>query len=436
MNLIPGIFLVVIIMIFVVPHAFANVPDNNPIINFQMDKQIYYHGERAILSGNTTLNSNDVLDIYLKSSPWTSFSEYPVRPMDDGTFYYTFIPSEHHTNMHGDYQAGVGPSVNSVPINILNYSYSAVSIIPLPDTLQIDKKIDAVNSTTHSMNNKLTGEMYSMNDDYLGFLDLVWIDITSITSKITSLFEVTSAHDIKIADLLLTIALQNKRIIELETDESFTIYCGEPENHYNNIHFTTNKGETLNGTAGPDLIFGGNGADTIYGLGGDDCIFGGNGADKIYGGDGDDEMHGGHGDDFIDGGDGKDIAEGHKGKDTCINSEIVIDCEIFDDDTPQPPPNDPEPDPKPNPQPGNLYCGEEKSFYDNVINGTSGDDVLVGTTYNDLIFGLGGDDLLKGKPGNDCLIGGAGFDTLQGGRGTDTCLEGEDVDDSCEVITP
>jgi len=235
-----------------------------------------------------------------------------------------------------------------------------------------------------------------------------------------------SLHDMYYT-MMEIIDYHNARIAELEIDEEFNLYCGEPENHYNDIHME-NGGDVRNGTAGPDLIFGGNGPDIIYGLGGDDCIFGGNGADTIYGGTGDDEIHGGHGNDFIDGGEGNDIAEGHKGKDTCINSEITIDCEIVDV-----PPNNPTPPDDPKPPEGNgPFCGEEKSFYDNVINGTAGNDVLVGTPQNDLILGLEGDDLLKGKPGNDCLIGGTGYDTLQGGKGVDICLEGEDVDKSCE----
>lgn len=78
----------------------------------------------------------------------------------------------------------------------------------------------------------------------------------------------------------------------------------------------SDKNETLNGTAGADLIFGLGGKNTINGLAGNDLICGGNGLDTISGGDGDDTIDGGNGDDVINGDAGNDILMGGAGNDT------------------------------------------------------------------------------------------------------------------------
>jgi Ca2+-binding RTX toxin-like protein len=82
---------------------------------------------------------------------------------------------------------------------------------------------------------------------------------------------------------------------------------------------------TLQGTAGPDVITGGNendlmlgfqGNDTLIGLEGDDTIFGGGGNDTLLGSPGADLLFGGAGDDFLNGGIGDlDIMVGGLGAD-------------------------------------------------------------------------------------------------------------------------
>jgi Ca2+-binding RTX toxin-like protein len=78
----------------------------------------------------------------------------------------------------------------------------------------------------------------------------------------------------------------------------------------------SDKNETLNGTAGADMIFGLGGKNTINGNAGNDLICGGNGVDTISGGDGDDTIEGGNGDDLIKGDAGNDILIGGAGNDT------------------------------------------------------------------------------------------------------------------------
>ncbi|MDH0892906.1 hypothetical protein N5C41_09570 [Pseudomonas sp. GD03985] len=81
--------------------------------------------------------------------------------------------------------------------------------------------------------------------------------------------------------------------------------------------------------------------------------------------------------------------------------------------------------------------------FDDITQGSIGDDGLDGTTGNDLLqggngddelFGDAGADRLEGGNGNDVLAGGAGNDTLLGGRGDDTYVfaagGGQDVIDN------
>lgn len=78
----------------------------------------------------------------------------------------------------------------------------------------------------------------------------------------------------------------------------------------------TNQSDTIDGTAGDDVICGGNGKDTINGLGGNDIILGQNGKDVLNGGIGNDTVMGGNGKDQVTGGLGVDALRGGNGKDT------------------------------------------------------------------------------------------------------------------------
>ena len=77
----------------------------------------------------------------------------------------------------------------------------------------------------------------------------------------------------------------------------------------------TEKQESLDGSAGTDMIFGLSGADTISGDSGNDLLCGGNGNDTLSGGDGDDVIDGENGDDSLSGGSGDDVLRGSLGND-------------------------------------------------------------------------------------------------------------------------
>ncbi len=97
---------------------------------------------------------------------------------------------------------------------------------------------------------------------------------------------------------------------------------------------------TLIGSAGDDILRGGNSNDSIdggrggdaeYGLGGIDNLLGGTGGDQLHGQRGSDRMIGGSGSDELDGDmpgypDGKDFANGGDGRDDC-EAEIRRNCE-------------------------------------------------------------------------------------------------------------
>jgi dipeptidyl aminopeptidase/acylaminoacyl peptidase len=73
-------------------------------------------------------------------------------------------------------------------------------------------------------------------------------------------------------------------------------------------------GCTLWGTAGNDLLVGGDGNDVICGLGGDDTLIGLGGNDRLLGGDGNDSIAGGLGHDVLSGGAGDDRLDARAGQ--------------------------------------------------------------------------------------------------------------------------
>ncbi|MDJ0820527.1 MAG: endo alpha-1,4 polygalactosaminidase [Paracoccaceae bacterium] len=173
------------------------------------------------------------------------------------------------------------------------------------------------------------------------------------------------------------------------------------------------------GSAGPDLITGGDGPnwldgldgnDRITGLGGDDELFGrkgsdtltgGNGADTLLGGFGADELFGNNGQDWLDGGPNNDRLFGSNSNDTVIGGNGR--------DT--------------------AYLGNgDDRFIDNGQIGIRGSDRVFGGNGNDLIEGRGGYDTIFGGNGNDTLFGGWDYDVIDGGNGNDQIMGGAGFD--------
>ncbi|MGI9603622.1 MAG: matrixin family metalloprotease [Acidimicrobiales bacterium] len=180
---------------------------------------------------------------------------------------------------------------------------------------------------------------------------------------------------------------------------------------------------TINGTAGDDIIDGGDGNDTINGNGGNDIICGGDGNDTISGGSGNDRLHGDAGTDNLGGGGGSDFIEGNGGNDVLRGGPGNDDLwglggsDIVDGDG------------------GNDVArggsGDDTvrgGDGDDKLTGSSGDDVLEGGDGDDKLFGHEGDDTLEGEAGLDRLFGNENDDTLRGNGGDDT-MKGHDGDD-------
>ena len=95
-------------------------------------------------------------------------------------------------------------------------------------------------------------------------------------------------------------------------DKGDTLYGGDG----NDILFGQGGDDFLYGGAGNDILFGGSGNDTLYGESGSDVLSGGSGNDTLYGGTGNDVLSGGLGNDILIGGVGDDILKGDAGADT------------------------------------------------------------------------------------------------------------------------
>jgi Ca2+-binding RTX toxin-like protein len=74
-------------------------------------------------------------------------------------------------------------------------------------------------------------------------------------------------------------------------------------------------GQVIDGTDGPDILYGTTGNDVFHGRDGDDIIYGYGGNDEIHGGGGDDILFGGPCHDDIYGNQGNDILAGSTGVD-------------------------------------------------------------------------------------------------------------------------
>ena len=149
-------------------------------------------------------------------------------------------------------------------------------------------------------------------------------------------------------------------------------------------------GQTVVGTSGPDIIFGGSGADRLRGLGGDDLLCGFEGNDILVGGSGGDTIVGHAGEDKLQGQAGGDFLFGGPDNDTLAGGGA-----------------------------------------DDELNGEGGDDLLQGNAGNDTLNGGDDNDELRGGGGDDILDGEAGTDDLNGGPGQDMCGNGTEA--NCEL---
>ncbi len=119
--------------------------------------------------------------------------------------------------------------------------------------------------------------------------------------------------------------------------------------------------------------------------GGNDTIIGSAGPDVLNGGDGNDSLVGGEGDDLLNGDAGNDILQGKEGDDTLNGGDDNDGLSGFT---------------------GNDVLNGERGF-DRQFGG-NGNDTLTGGNARDTLFGGAGDDSLAGNDGDDTLVGGTG----------------------------
>lgn len=190
------------------------------------------------------------------------------------------------------------------------------------------------------------------------------------------------------------------------------------------VVYETDKGETENGTAGNDFLYGTTGADLLKGKSGDDWLYGRLGADRLLGGSGRDTIHGGKQGDYILAGDGADHVVGGAGQDFV---DLGNGADVFIDDAQ-----------------GSFYGSDfidggagkdrfEMGGGDDVVTGGGADDVFAfGTVSAD----IGEDRITDFRFGKDVLeISGVTYATLDAlvarfnvySDGEDTVVEVDDM---------
>ncbi len=230
---------------------------------------------------------------------------------------------------------------------------------------------------------------------------------------------------------------------------------------YNDVIYGSSVGANtyysgrLYGYGGDDRIYGGNGIDRLYGGGGDDYLYGYKGNDYLSGSSGNDTLTGGTGDDRLYGsigtdtyiyhlGDGSDLISdiygnnvlqfSFKEKDADISCKvneigskkqllISIDNEIITIDNWH------------YTKTMNSFVFTDKTYSKQEFLNQFLSDDIIGDQYDNILEGTDGDDKIYALEGNDILIGGKGADLLDGGEGIDTAKYNTAVTASLEDPT-
>jgi len=178
------------------------------------------------------------------------------------------------------------------------------------------------------------------------------------------------------------------RLIE-SGDEDFTVTNSSMTGNGTDVLLALEIAE-INAGDSPNLIdvsafLGFRGFVQVRAFGGDDTIIGSAGPDVLNGGDGNDSLVGGEGDDLLNGDAGNDILQGKEGDDTLNGGDDNDGLSGFT---------------------GNDVLNGERGF-DRLFGG-DGNDTLTGGNARDTLFGGAGDDFLAGNDGPDTLVGGTG----------------------------
>ncbi|MDX2309067.1 MAG: CHRD domain-containing protein [Hyphomicrobium sp.] len=183
-------------------------------------------------------------------------------------------------------------------------------------------------------------------------------------------------------------------------------------------------GNSLDGGAGNDTLFGSANGASLWGGTGNDSILGESSYDYLYGGEGNDSIT----DQGNPGAVGEfDLLVGGDGDDT-INVNGNGNYEVYGDE-------------QFGPVSGHdiINVSVIAAGFSTFLSGGSGNDTITGGSSDDTIEGdnsefgtIGGDDSLTGGAGNDILTGNGGDDTMSGGTGDDQFFSFDD--EGSEVI--
>lgn len=209
-------------------------------------------------------------------------------------------------------------------------------------------------------------------------------------------------------------------------------------NGLNNTLTGSAGSEVMYGGVGNDRLRGGSGADSLYGGIGNDSIVGAARADLLVGGDGNDVFYGGGGDDSVYGDAGNDlmivrgnnlmlfggsgsdninvtgglaVADGGSGADRFTGSGGATIISSYQSSAVAVRASLTQPSVNTGDAAGDVYSGVTG------LRGGVGNDTLTGNAAANLLQGGAGNDSLTGLDGDDTLTGGAGADRLDGGTG-------------------
>ncbi|WP_421246503.1 Ig-like domain-containing protein [Aeromonas sanarellii] len=320
------------------PNTYYGYEDTNPVINLVTGERLdafvnvnnYVPGQAfyATIGGTSRvlIDANGRVQQWSQNSnnnKWNSTSIGTLRAQGDGTF-------EISTTYDGNYWAlqnalAVLPllAANKVVLQAIgignNVSIDTLKQFDSDQVVQSNVSVsDLANSILGTSINNLPGaDRFNggAGDDILfgdavRFTGIGGEGYAAIKQYVSGKLGAGSATDAQVHSYIRDHASEFDQ--SSANDKGDTLYGGDG----NDILFGQGGDDFLYGGAGNDILFGGSGNDTLYGESGSDVLSGGSGNDTLYGGTGNDVLSGGLGNDILVGGLGDDILKGDAGADT------------------------------------------------------------------------------------------------------------------------
>uniref|UniRef100_UPI003D21CDD8 VCBS domain-containing protein n=1 Tax=Aeromonas media TaxID=651 RepID=UPI003D21CDD8 len=322
------------------PNTYYGYEDTNPVINLVTGEKLdsfvnvnnYVPGQAfyATIGGTSRMliDANGRVQLWSQNSnnnKWNSTSIGTLKAQGDGTF-------EISTTYDGNYWAlqnalAVLPllAANKVVLQAIgigsNVSIDTLKQFDSDEVVQSNVSAsDLANSILGTSINNLPGADRfdgGAGDDILfgdavRFTGISGEGYAAIKQYVSGKLGAGSVTDAQVHSYITDHASEFDQ--SSTNDKGDTLYGGDG----NDILFGQGGDDFLYGGAGNDILFGGSGNDTLYGESGSDVLSGGSGNDTLYGGTGNDVLSGGLGNDILIGGVGDDILKGDAGADTFI----------------------------------------------------------------------------------------------------------------------